>query len=299
MTLSDQGRYAYSPITARADYDWPEGKRLGVYIAVNIEYYKFGELLGHLPANETPWPGHRDHAWRDYGNRVGVWRILKLLDELNLPAVHLTNSEIYRHHPEITDAIRARGDEVVGHGRTNSERQGILPEDEEAVLISEATLAITKAEGAPPGGWMSPWQSESLVTADLLKENGYSYTLNWPADDQPFWMTTRSGPLLSVPYPIEINDAPQMLARRHSPAEFADMIIDQFDEMLEQSVLQPLVLPISLHPMVSGQPYRIRHLRRALQHIVEHSSRDRVWLTRSGEIAKHCASLPKGIVPGS
>lgn len=183
-------------------------------------------------------------------------------------------------------AHRARGDEIAGHGRTNSERQSTLTEPEEAALIAEATAILTQAEGTAPQGWLSPWIAESAVTPDLLKEQGYAYTLNWCMDDQPVWMRTRAGPLLAIPYPQEVNDIPSIVARKDSAAIFADMIIDTFDEMLDQSVRQPLVMGIALHPYIVGHPGRLRQLRRALQHITER--RDQVWLTRAGDISRFC-----------
>jgi hypothetical protein len=146
---------------------------------------------------------------------------------------------------------------------------------------------------------MSPWISESDVTADLLKENDYTYIMNWPCDDQPFWMRTRSGPILQVPYPVEINDSPAMLNRRHTPSDFAEMAMDQFDVMIEQSEKQPLVMGLALHTFVVGQPFRFKHLQRILEHFVNHPKRDMVWFARPGEIADHVTNLPHGIVPGS
>ena len=125
---------------------------------------------------------------------------------MQLPAAHLVNSVLFEYAPQIVDRIRERGDEFVGHGRTNAKRQGELAEADEKALIDEATEAISHHAGAPPKGWLSPWISESHVTPDLLKEAGYTYDMNWPCDDQPIWMRTRAGPLLSVPYPMEIND---------------------------------------------------------------------------------------------
>ena len=118
--------------------------------------------------------------------------------------------------------------------------------------------------------------------------------MDWPADDQPLWMKTRSGPLMSVPYPIEINDSPQILVRHHSGDQFRDMIIAQFEELLRQSARQPLVCGIALHTMIVGQPYRLRTLREALQHIVNHPQKDKVWFTRPSVIYDHCAAQPKG-----
>ena len=298
MEFKHHGRYGYSPITERPVYDWPDGKRLAFFVALNVEHFSFGEGLGHTPTNPGKQPDVRNFAWRDYGLRVGIWRLFDLLDELDLPAAHLFNTTIYDYAPQIAERIRARGDEFVGHGRTNSEQQGDFAEDEERALIQEATDAIARHEGQGPGGWMGPWISESDVTLDLLKEAGYRYVMDWPCDDQPVWMTTRAGPILSVPYSIELNDSPAQLTRRHTPAEFTDMVVDHFEELLRQSRDQPLVYGLALHTFVVGQPFRLSHLRTALKHIVEHPEADRVWFTRPGAIADHVAALPPGTVPG-
>jgi peptidoglycan/xylan/chitin deacetylase (PgdA/CDA1 family) len=221
--------------------------------------------------------------------------MLDLFDALDLPVSVLANSAMYAYAPELMAAFRARGDEVVGHGRTNSERQSDLDRDGEARLIDEATTILEREEGRAPKGWLSPWIAESVDTPDLLTARGYGYTLNWCMDDQPFWMRTANGPLLSIPYPQEVNDIPSIVARRDGAAAFADMIVDNFDEMLAQSEAQPLVMGIALHPYLVGQPYRLRHLRRALTHVG--ASRGDVWITRAGDIFAFCAGQPAGVIP--
>ncbi len=283
MTLAGHDRYDYDPITDRPAFEWPKGRRLAIYLGVNLEHFAFGEGLGAELAPGGPQPDILNYAWRDYGNRVGAWRLLQMLDALDLPATVLLNSALYDYAPALVAAHRARGDEIAGHGVTNSERQSTLDEAAEAALIAQATAAITAMEGRAPQGWLSPWIAESLATPDLLRQAGYSYTLNWCMDDQPVWMRTRHGPLLSVPYPQEINDIPAIIARKDSAADFADMIIDGFDEMLDQSGAQPLVMGIALHPYIVGQPHRLRQLRRALTHVVAH--RDAIWITTAGKIA--------------
>jgi peptidoglycan/xylan/chitin deacetylase (PgdA/CDA1 family) len=294
--LPGHGRYAYSNITARPDYSWPGERRLAVYLALNIEAFAFGRGKGAAIAPPDQAQSHSVYSWRDYGNRVGIWRLFELLDELQIPAEAQMNTEVYEAAPDIPARIRARGDEILGHGVTNSDEQGHLGEDEERRLIDHVTAVIERHEGVRPAGWMSPWLSNSPVTLDLLQEAGYRYVMDWTMDDQPVWMRTRGGRILAIPYPIEVNDTRGIVWYRYTSAEFADMIVDQFDEMLEQSKRQPLVCPISLHPFVMGRPYRIRQLRRALQHILRH--RDRVWLTRPREICAHVESLAPGIVPG-
>jgi peptidoglycan/xylan/chitin deacetylase (PgdA/CDA1 family) len=299
MTLPTHGRFDYSALPKRPDYSWPGGKRLAMYVALNVETFGFGMETGPVLGGALPMPDHRNWSWREYGNRVGFWRLLELFDELGLPAAQLVNSYLYETHPDIPAAIRKRGDEFVGHGRTNSEKPGARPEDDEQKLIAEATAAIARHENRPPAGWMTPLMMPSSVTLDLLKEAGYRYVLDWPCDDQPYWMRTRAGPLLNVPYPVETNDFVPILQLHHDPLQFMATVVRQFEEMLDQSARQPLVFPLSLHTMVSGQPHRLRALRDGLRHMLGHRDFNRVWLTRPGEIAAHCAALPPGTVPGS
>jgi len=213
-----------------------------------------------------------------------------------LPLAALANSSMYDYAPDLMAAVRARGDEIVGHGRTNAERQGTLDEAAERALIGEATSRLSEAEGRKPEGWLGPWISHSHRTPDLLAEAGYRYLLDWCMDDQPIWFRCRGGKrILAVPYPQEVNDIPAIVARKMGASAFADMIVDQFDEMLELSKARPLVMGIALHAYIVGQPHRLRHLKRALRHIAAH--RDAIWLTTPGAIARHCASLPARIVP--
>ena len=267
-----------------------------MYLALNLEVFAFGEGLGAELAPGAPQPDVPNFAWRDYGNRVGVWRLLDLFRDLGFPASVLVNSAIYEQCPDVPAAFRARGDELVGHGRSNAECQGVLPEAEEAALIRDATATLERHEGVRPAGWLSPWISESAITPDLLHEAGYTYLLDWCMDDQPVWMRTRAGRILAVPYPQELNDIPVIVARRMGGDAFADMIVDQFDEMLEQASAGPLVMGIALHPYLVGQPHRLRHLRRALTHIAR--ERKTIFITRAGDIAAYAGRLPEGLVPG-
>ena len=321
--LTTHHRYPYSPITKRPDYTWPDGKRLAVYLGFNVEHFEFGKGLGAKLAPSGD-PDVLNFAWRDYGNRVGVWRCRDLFDELKLPVGLLINTALYDYCPEVITAFRkdqyAWGAEVIGHGHTNAERQGDMNEDAEKKLIVECSARIAKEEGAAPRGWLSPWISESAVTPDLLKESGYAYNLNWCHDDQPQKMTTRAGDLWTIPYPQEINDIPAVIGRQCGAEEFANMIIDCYDEMIGQAEGvstksapgfiasgapeenrasgapgnagarsgQPLVMGIALHPYLVGQPHRLRQLRRALQHICTDG---RAWWTTPGAILDHVMKL--------
>lgn len=292
--LPGHGRFGYRGIHGRPLYRWPGGAGLAVYLGFNLEHFAFGEGLGAALGPPSPQPDVLNYSWREYGNRVGAWRCLDLFDRLGLPAAALINTALYEHCPELVAACVARGDELVGHGHTNAERQGTLDETAERELLVHCRALMQRHSGQAPGGWLSPWISESRITPDLLAETGYAYTLNWCHDDQPVPMRTRSGATLwSVPYPQELNDIPMIIARQMDAKDFAQMIVDQLDEMLEQTHAADapaLVMGIALHPYIVGQPYRLRHLRRALEAVARARDAGRVWMTTPGAIHRHMAN---------
>lgn len=291
--LPHHGRFAYSGIQDRPGYDWPGGARLAVYLGFNIEHFAFGEGMGAALGPASPEPDVLNYSWREYGNRVGVWRCLELFDSLSLPCGTLINTSLYDHCPEVVAACVARGDEIIGHGHTNSVRQGDMDAAAERALLASCRERIARVSGTAPDGWLSPWISESVHTPDLLAETGYRYNLNWAHDDQPVRMQTSHGSLWAIPYPQELNDIPMIIARKLDGRDFADMILDQFDEMLLQSRKQPLVMGIALHPYLVGQPYRLRHLRRALERLATARDKGDIWFTTPGRICDHVDTLAR------
>lgn len=290
--LPSHGRFDYLPITQRPDYTWPNGARLAVYLGFNLEHFAFGEGLGARLGPQSPEPDVLNYSWREYGNRVGAWRCLELFEQLGLPTGCLINTALYDHCPDLVKAFSARGDEIIGHGHTNAERQGSMSEADERQLLVACRTRIAQASGQVPAGWLSPWISESPHTPDLLAETGYHYTLNWAHDDQPHRMRTRSGaPLWSIPYPQELNDIPMIVTRLMDGKDFARLIVDQFDEMHAQSAQQPLVMGVALHPYIVGQPYRLRHLRSALEHLCRARDAGQIWFTTPGAICQHMDAL--------
>ena len=191
--LPTHDRFGYQGIHQRARYRWPNGAGLAVYLGFNIEHFAFGEGMGAAIGPPSPQPDVLNYSWREYGNRVGAWRCLELFDSLGLPAAAIINTALYDHCPELVAACVVRGDELVGHGHSNAERQGALDEAAERALLLQCRERMQAASGQTPAGWLSPWISESLVTPDLLAESGYGYTLNWCHDDQPMPMRTRGG----------------------------------------------------------------------------------------------------------
>jgi hypothetical protein len=261
---------------------WPGGASLAVYVVVAVEDYRPGE--GHvedlLPG--VPAPDLVNRAWRDYGNNVGVHRLLDRVGSLGIPPTTLLNTMLYDTAPDVLAAARAAGAELVGHGVSNSDSlHGLDPDSELAYLTAVATT-IEKNEGTPPGGWSSPWLTHTPTTVENLVRGGYRYLLDLRPDDQPRWLPSASGPLLSIPYSLELNDSTSMVGRHVSAADFADMIVDEFDELLASDDGQPVVMSIVLHSFISGAPFRLRRIGRALAHVADHG--DRVWLTKPRDI---------------
>jgi peptidoglycan/xylan/chitin deacetylase (PgdA/CDA1 family) len=289
--LPSHDRFGYTGFRNRPRFTWPGGRRLAVYVALNIEHFPYGVQCGvDLDRKTEPW-SQRSWLWREYGNRVGAWRLADLFDELQMPVGVIVNTENYDHSPDLMAAYRRRGDEMIGHGRSNAERQIEMSEADERTMVNEVTVKMRADDGAPPEGWLSPYLTPSLVTSDLLAEAGYRYILDWGiCDEQPFWVKTRTRPLLAVPYAIELNDQPNVVYRHATPAQYADMLVDNFDEMRRHSDDHAVVFSISVHSFIMGQPFRISHLRRALRHMM--AQPEQVWICQPREIARHYAALP-------
>jgi peptidoglycan/xylan/chitin deacetylase (PgdA/CDA1 family) len=289
-TLPAHGRYEFSPIVGRPRYEWPGGQRLAVYFALGIEHYAFAEGMTENLVPGVPRPDVLNTSWRDYGNRVGAWRILGAFADHGLPLSILLNTALYDHAPALLGACRKARCEIIAHGYSNSDVMAGMDEPTESSYIRGVTDRIGREEGAPPQGWASPWIAESLATPDLLQEAGYRYLLDWCMDDQPVWMKTRGGRILSVPYSQELNDSSTVIGRQAAATEFCDMIVDQFDELRAAARDEPLVMSVILHSFISGQPFRLRALRRALEHVMREAGT--VWFTQPGLIASHIMSMP-------
>ncbi|OJX64545.1 MAG: polysaccharide deacetylase [Micrococcales bacterium 73-13] len=277
--------YRYWPITERPAIEWPDGKRFAFYVGLNIEHFHPGSpstsvvpLTAHLPVDPL------NYGWRDYSTRVGIWRMIELLDRHDLRASVLLNSEVCREYPQIVQAGVERDWAWLGHGRTNSALWTGMDEAAERAGLAEITEAITAATGKQPRGWLGPALTETENTPELLAELGYTYTCDWVADDQPFPLTLDSGArMISVPYSIEVNDIPAFLDHGLSAPAFGQMIVDHFELLHEESQRRPgAVFGVSLHPFLINQPSRHRYLAEALERI---GGRDDVWYTTSDDIA--------------
>lgn len=279
--------YGYSSIGARPTFTWPGGHRLAVYVAVGIEEYRFGEgrVENILDTASAPAgsPDFANTSWRDYGNRVGAFRLLDRLHSRGITPTVLLNTDIYDSAPEVVAAARAVGAEMVAHGASNSDSLAGMSPPAERAYLSAVFDRLTEHEGVPPKGWSSPWLEHTPRTFELLRSVGFDYVLDLRLDDQTVALATPSGPLLAVPYALELNDSSTVVGRMTSARAFADMIVDEFDELLEVSHQQPVVMSVVVHSFISGAPFRLRALTRALDHLAAH--RDEVWFATAGEIA--------------
>lgn len=279
--VSAHERYDYLPIHGRAQAPWPAGKKLAVYVAIGLEEYDFG--AGHTEnlLDDVPAPDLVNASWRDYGNRVGAFRLLKRLESFGVPPTILLNTAVYDSAPELMEEARRLGAEFVGHGITNSDSLAGLTAEEERRYLTAVSDRILAHEGTAPLGWSSPWLTHTANTLDLLADTGYRYVLDLRLDDQPVWLNTTGSPLLAMPYGLELNDSTSMVGRHVSSAGFADMIIDEFDELLLAAQEQPLVMSIVVHSFISGAPFRLKQLTRALAHMAGHED---VWFTQPRHI---------------
>jgi allantoinase len=277
-----EARIPYSPLPTRPRLRWPNGARVAVWVVPNVEHY---EYLPDPIRLRDPWPRmpHPDilgYGTRDYGNRVGFWRMTEVTDKLGIPVTLSLNLANWEHYPEIMEASIARGWDIMCHGIYNTQYHWGLAEEAEQAIIADCVKTYRRQTGKPLSGWFSPAASFTHNTPDLVAEAGISYYCDW-YHDQPTWMRTRSGPLLTIPYQMDVNDA--MVIRHAIEAEdFARMVIDHFDTLWAEGAEHGRVVCIALHPYIMGQPHRVRHLERALRHIAEH---DDVWLATGMEIA--------------
>ncbi|AKV01533.1 Uricase (urate oxidase) [Labilithrix luteola] len=286
----DNELYSYSPIVQRPKLTWPNGARVAFYVGVNVEHYEVDKPATSIFAGTAHLkPDPLNFGWRDYGPRVGIWRVADALDKYGMRASVLLNSDVVHHYPEIITAGKQRDWAWVAHGKNNSIFQAGMPIEEERRYLADVVKTITDATERPVHGWMGPGLSETFDTPRLLRELGLSYVLDWVADDQPFAL--RVPGMLSVPYAIELNDISMFVGKSLSGEGFYRMIVDQFDQLYEDSKDSGRVMALALHPFVIGQPFRHKYLEKALAYVAAHEG---VWLTTSDEIAAHYAASSAG-----
>jgi peptidoglycan/xylan/chitin deacetylase (PgdA/CDA1 family) len=278
-------RFDYSPIIDRPPLRWPNGARVAVWVIPNIEHFLFDRPSTSITAVTTSLvPDVLNYSWRDYGVRVGIWRMMEVMEKNGVKGTVALNSDVCKHYPRIIEEGNKLGWEWMGHGTNNSTLINRQSEEEENELIKTVVGTIKDSTGQQPRGWLSPALSESHRTLDLLAANGIQYVGNWVNDEQPYPMRVKAGSMLSMPYSIELNDIPVFLDAGQSPETFGRMICDQFDVLYEDGARSGRVMSICLHPFLIGHPNRSKYFDLALKHI---TSRQEVWVTRGGDIAEY------------
>jgi peptidoglycan/xylan/chitin deacetylase (PgdA/CDA1 family) len=267
---------AFHPLPERNCPALPDHARVAVWVVMNIEHFTFGKLGTAIQPHLNSYPEIANYGWRDYGNRIGIWRLLELLADLRIPVTAALNGELCSLYPQIVEAIQHQGWEVMAHGLNNSTGHSGLDAGAERELINTTLDMIARATGETPQGWLTPGFSITEQTFDLLHQAGIIYTADWVNDDQPYWYSTQTGRLLAIPYTIEANDITLCLSARMSGPEFAQAIADQFDQLWHDGKSSPRVMAIGLHPFIVGQPLRLKYLKQALMHIKE---KPQTWLT--------------------
>jgi allantoinase len=284
MKPAPYGPFPYSPIIRRPRLEWPNGARVAFWIVPNIEFFSLETRPGGIGPGKIPdiptW------AVRDYGNRVGVFRIMDVLDRYGMRATVALNSDICEFHPEIIEEGNKRRWEWMGHNQSNSRRLNEVPVEEESQIIHRTLDTIERVSGQRPLGWLGSGLQETWDTLDHLAEAGCEYVSDWgPNDDQPYLMETAGHKnLVSVPYSYAINDKLALESFGLTTGDFKEMICAQFDTLYREGEQTGRVMHLAVHPYLTGQPFRINALDEALAYITRHSE---VWLATGTEIAQH------------
>ena len=275
--------YEYVSIVRRPKLEWPKGCRVAFWIGLNIEYYEVDKPSTSIhPGTAQCVPDPLNYGWRDYSPRVGVWRMMKLLDKHGIRASVLLNSDVCKFYPEIIVEGNKRNWVWLAHGKNNSILQTNMSIEKERKFLTDIVTTIKKGTGKQPKGWLGPALTETFNTPDLLAELGLNYTCDWCSDDQPYPMHVKKGKMISVPYSIEVNDIPLVLGQGMSGPDFYQLLVDQFDVLYEEGAETGRVMAVALHPFLTSQPFRHKYLDKALEYITRHN---KVWLTTSDEIA--------------
>jgi allantoinase len=282
----DHDRYDYSRVSSRKPVEWPDGARIALWIVPALEFFplNMGEKPFRPPgAMERPYPDYWNYTLRDYGNRVGVFRVFSALDARGLKASVAVNARVAERMPFLIDEINRRGWEIIAHGVDMAHlHHAGLSEAEERALIDRAVTTLHAASGQKVTGWLSPAMAESFRTLDLLAEAGIEYLCDWVNDDLPYPMRTQGEKVFAMPHAYEIDDLHLFWQYKHRPSEFVDQVLDHFELLHKEAGRHGgRIMALSLHPWIIGVPHRIKALEEALDRIV---ARRDVWSATGAEI---------------
>ena len=273
-------RIPYELASTRPRLEPLEGKPLMVHIVVNVEHWPFDQKM---PRTVLPPPHGREQvpdlpnfAWAEYGLRCGMPRILSLLEDRDLPASTSCNASVIDVYPACAEAMLDAGWEFIGH---SVHQRSMQEADDEAAIIQLALDKIARFTGKRPRGWLGPGLRETFDTPDLLKAAGVDFVFDWVVDDLPCWMTTKHGPLLAMPYTLELNDSVIYAVERHSSSEIYRRLVDTVEAFDWELRAQPRVLTLALHPHLIGAPHRIGYLQKMIDLLLDRG--DVIFVTGS------------------
>ena len=288
----DRPPHDTSSIVLRPLLRWPGGARLALSVVVSAEYYEMQPAAANfIPANvpggfgRAPYPDFRAFSQREYGNRVGVFRVIEALERFAVPATAAIDANVAKRYPYVVEQFRKRNTEIAGHGHAVTDViTNQMTEADERTYIGSALDMLERVGGARPIGWHGPEYGESERTPALLAELGISYVLDWPNDEQPFLMGTPSGALVSLAMALELDDVVTMWHRRVSGERWRQAISEALDQLLADGPNGGRHLILNLHPWLIGHPHRIGYLEDVLADIRQ---RDGIWLASASKIAAH------------
>lgn len=277
--------YDYWPYRNRPKLVWPGGKRLALWVAPNIEFYELDPPSNPMRrAWPRPVPDVVGYSYRDYGNRVGHWRLMEAMDRFGVRGSISLSVALLDHHPEIIDACVERQWEFFSHGIYNTRYSYGMDEAQERMIIEDSIESVQRATGQRIAGWLAPALTHTERTMDLLAEYGFAYTCDLFHDDQPTPVRTRTGRLISIPYSLELNDHIAFNVQHVTPRRYVEVIKACFDRLYAEGAESGTVMCIPLHAYLIGQPYRLDPFIEALEYVTGH---DGVWVTTGREIAEH------------
>jgi peptidoglycan/xylan/chitin deacetylase (PgdA/CDA1 family) len=282
----DHDLYAWSDLFDRPKVAWPNGARVALWVTPLLQWFPIdstGKPFRAPGALTMPYPDYRHYTNRDYGNRVGIFRILDVMAELGIRGSVATNAAVAERYPGLVKEVVERGHEILAHGLDMDHlHYGGMPEDEEADLVRRSLAILRSASGQPVTGWLSPGRSQSHATLRLLAENGVTYACDWANDDMPFQMSAAKSRIWAMPFAQETDDRTVMLDFKHTEDSWLQQVKDRFDVLYREA--EPhggRIVSIPLHAWVAGVPYRIGAVREALSYMMGHEG---VWAATGAEI---------------
>lgn len=285
----DHQRYAWSQLHEREPVQWPGGAQVAFWVNVCVQFFPLnqrGAPFAVPGGMSMPYPDLRHFSLRDYGNRVGIFRMLDAFDRWRIKPSFAVNGAMVERAPYLLSVLRERGDEIVAHGwDMDSLHHGGLTPMEETELIRRSIASLEGAAGRQVRGWLSPARNESPLTPDLLKEQGVVWFADWVNDEMPYRFHTRAGDLWAMPLPNELEDRFVLMQNLHSEDSWVEQVCDACDFLLKEAAESGgRMLSLNLHPWVLGQPHRIARLEQALEYITSQSG---VWPATPEEILEN------------